>query len=151
MRDLLIYFLRGKMKRIFMLLLFGALVCTSCRVQQSEDRVTVNYLLKEKIVLDMEGDHLEPLLQAMETASAPFVVQGRVVNARPANEENLNGYSISVQKRDGRRAFHSLHNNFPFSISSGNTSIYNFKHLLSEKDIRLLYELIPAWREDKNQ
>lgn len=139
------------MKRVFLFLLFSVFLFPSCRSQQGADQVIVSYLLKTKLVLDIEGEHADELLRAMDAAKVPRTVNGRDAHVRPKNEENLNGYSIAVHKGDGRRGFHSLHNNFPFSISKGNKSIYNFRHLLSEKDVRLFYVLIPAWRGDRSE
>lgn len=138
------------MKRVFLSLLFSVFLFTSCRLQQSTDQVTISYHLETKLVLDVDGKHLDELLQAMEASKVSHVINGHVAHVRPSNETNLNGYSIKVQKKDGQRNLHFLHNNFPFSISQGKKLIYNFKHLLSEKDVRLLYVLIPAWENDKS-
>ena len=128
-------------------LLFCVCLFSSCLPQQRKDQVVVSYHLETKIVLDIGEEHLDELLQAIKATSNRVTVNGHVANVRPSNEKNLNGYSIFMRKRNGQCAFHSLHNNFPFGISRGNKLIYNFKHLLTEKDVKILQILIPEWQD----
>lgn len=134
------------MKNIFLLLISCPFMFFSSCSQHCSECVSVSYRLEPKIILNIDVKYIDGLIQAIETANAPIIVYGRVVRARPANEENLNGCSLSV-KKGGRSHFYYLHNNFPFGISRGNRLIYNFRNILSEKDVRLLYGLIPAWKK----
>ncbi len=131
---------------MFLSLLGLVLWLSSCRSQDCATQVTIGYCGQTKLVLDIDDAQLDTLINSIEKVNTPFLMDEHKVNVRPANEENLNGYSIIVRGRGREGFFNCLHDNFPFSISNGSKSIYNFKHLLSEKDIELLYVLIPAWR-----
>ncbi len=120
----------------------------SCGGGTYTEQVSVLYHAETQFVLDIDKEHLEQLVSAMKIASAPRIINGRIAQVRPSNERNLNGCALSVQRKNGDLALCFLHNNLPFAISRGKSVIYNFKHILSEKDLKLFYELIPAWQNN---
>lgn len=121
-------------------------VSASCVSKPIEKLVTINYCGKQRLRLDMSEEHMNQLLEAIEISSISRCVNGRIANVRPPNDENLNGYTICIQKTDGKHVSKPLYNNMPFSITKGRKSIYNFKHLLSERDLITIYEMIPSWK-----
>ena len=128
------------------LLILSLFVSASCVSKPSEKLVTIDYRGQQRLRLDMSEEHMKELLEAIEIASIPIYVNGRIANVRPANNKNLNGYAICIQTTDGKHVCGFLHNNMPFSIAEGRKEIYNFKHLLSERDLITIYEMIPSWK-----
>lgn len=119
---------------------------SSCCTQKSPECVTVDYLDETKLVLDINKERLNPLVAAIEKYNSPLIINGQKIRYyQPANGKNLNGYAIEVQK-NGKIMCAFLYKNFPFCIAKGNKLIYDFKHLLTEEDIRILCSLIPEWK-----
>ena len=128
------------------LLILSLSVSASCVSKPSENLVTIDYLGQQRLRLNMSEEHMKELQEAIEMAAIPRYINGRIASVRPANDENLNGYGICIQKTDGKRVFGFFYNNMPFSIAAGRKEIYNFKYLLSERDLITIYEMIPSWK-----
>lgn len=127
-------------------LILSMFVIASCVSKPSEKLVTINYCGQQRLKLDMSEEHKKHLLEAIEIASISRCVNGRTANVRPPNDENLSGFAICIQRPDGKHISQPLYNNMPFSIAKGRKSIYNFKHLISEKDFITICEMIPSWK-----
>ncbi len=136
------------MKTIHLIpLALSLLVAASCSSKPHTWQVTLNYHGSTKLVLDIPAEHRHELREALEKACAPTIINGRPANVRYANENNLNGYSITLETDDSQLFTGLLYNNAPFGIGRGGSGTYNFEHVLTEQDADAIRIYIPAWKK----
>lgn len=134
--------------RHIIILLLAVFTATSCVRAEKREQVFVSNLDESpKIVLDITDKSLEKLIKAIEDANTPFLIDGKKVVYRPCNEENLSDYCICVRKQNGEIISTQLYISFPFYVAQGYNRIYDFKHLLTKEDVKILQILIPEWQD----
>lgn len=128
-------------------LALSLLVAASCSSKPHTWQVTLDYHGSTKLVLDIPAEHRHEFREALEKACAPIIINGRPANVRYANENNLNGYSITLETDDRQLFTGFLYNNAPFGIGCGGSGTYNFEHVLTAQDADAIRIYIPAWKK----